>query len=133
MQFKLWLENEIIPVPLQDFLVSRRSLFAAFQDIKRGKISKTKKAVDIWLTKDNEYQLVDGYHRYFEAVLLDKRDLLAEIIGRGYTDYWAEVKPSDRFKYSPSLEFRGLEDLADVEVLEEIKTVVQSTYPGVVE
>lgn len=120
LPFKLWLENQIIEIPLSDLIISRDSLFKAMNDISRGRVSKTQDLIHVW-ENENKYQLVDGYHRVFEYILSNQKSVQAEVIGRGYSDYWATVHPEQQFQYNPNTPYHGLEDLADEEILEELK------------
>lgn len=118
--FKLWLENHVIDFPLKYLIISRKSLFETLSDMEHGKYSKSKNPIHIWQREDGKYQLVDGYHRVFATLLLGKATIKAEIIGQGYSDYHATVNLNDKFEYKNENKYKGLEDLADEEILEEI-------------
>jgi hypothetical protein len=120
MKFKLWIESKVIIVPFTDLIASHRGLMRAMNDIDRGRISKTQGPIHVWQTEKGP-QLVDGYHRVFAYLLFGKKEVQAEIIGSGYTDYWASVRPDDLFEYLPNAPYQGLENLADEEILEEMK------------
>lgn len=115
--------SENINIPIANILISRNSLFAAMQDIERGQRTYSRdEPINLWQIKNQEYQLVDGYHRIFEILLMtNQHSVLATIVGQGYSDYYATTGMKDRFKYEPNQEFHGLENLADEEILEELK------------
>jgi len=107
-------------VAFKDFLFSRRSMFGAFDDIFIHKMpSKTRGHLKAWyLPEKGKYLLTDGWHRIIPLLLFGKRKATFEIIGEGYTDYWAEPLKNDLFKATDT-KFGGLEDLADEELLED--------------
>lgn len=118
--FRVWLENQIIQIPLGNLLISRKGLVQAFNDYKDGRESRTAGPVHVWQTEDNKYQLVDGYHRIVNAILHGQQTIQAEIIGRGYSDYWAITKPKDQFQYKSSMTYNDLQDVADKELLDDL-------------
>lgn len=121
MKFKLWIENQIIEMQMQDLLVSRKGLVQAFNDYKDGKESRTHGPVHVWQTDNNKYQLIDGYHRFVFALISGQKTIKAEIIGKGYSDYWVITKPEDAFEYNPSITYRDLQNLADKELYNQLK------------
>lgn len=121
MNFKLWLETQNVEMPFSDLIISRNSLFGAFRDVSIGRISKTFGPLQVWQTEDGKYQLTDGYHRAFVSLLLGQKITPVKVIGSGYSDYHAVARFGDRFEYSPNLPYQGLENLADDEILEDIK------------
>lgn len=108
--------NEIITeFDISKLLVSRNSLYGAYINISSNKKSKTNEPLGVWINDDNEFMLVDGYHRLVELLFkkIEKSDI--KIWGIGYTNYWADIV--DPFEINFNLKFNGLEDLADEEVL----------------
>ena len=116
-------ENQVIEIPFANLIISRNSLFRAMQDVEKGRTSKTVNSpIEVWGLEGNQnYQLTDGYHRVFVYLIFGSKSVQAEIIGRGYSDYWTIATLHDRFQYNPTLKFQGLENLADEEILEDLK------------
>lgn len=122
MDFKLFLESELEKkaIPFSDLIMSRNSLFAAMNNISRGCPSKSTGPVDVLFIDKDRYQLIDGYHRAFADLLFGK-DFIESNIYRGYSDYWAIARGNDIFKYNARQEFKGLENLADKNILKKYK------------
>lgn len=111
-------------VPVQRLIISRRSLFGAMTNWSAGRRSRTDGPISIWITEDDKYLLVDGYHRVFEALIKGESILDVEVVGDGYTNYWVTPRPDDYFTYQAT-KYSGLEDLAEVDILDELAQRLQ--------
>lgn len=120
MNFKLWIESQIIQIPISDLLIFRKSLIQAFSDFKDGRESRTDRPIEVWQTEDGKYQLIDGYHRIVAALIHGQKIIKAEIVGKGYSDYWSVAKPRDQFHYRHNMTYQDLQDLADKELLRDL-------------
>lgn len=101
---------------ISKLVVSRDSVFESYKDcIDRNKKSQTVGPLGVWITNDNEYVLVDGYHRLIDMLFTGKQYTDIEIWHIGYSDY---RYPNDKFEINFSLKWNGLEDICDEEILE---------------
>ncbi|MFA5132526.1 MAG: hypothetical protein WC444_04390 [Candidatus Paceibacterota bacterium] len=97
-------------VPVVNIKVDLLTLLCAVQDCCLGEYSRTGGFLKI--NKDNE--LLDGYHRLVECMVLGVKELRCEV-GNGDTNPAREefiAKPNDRFC--------GLERYYDASVLEDV-------------
>jgi len=108
--------------PLQQLVIGRHALFGAMHNWAAGRKSRTKGPVHVWLTENGEYLLVDGHHRVFELLLSGQVTVDAEVVGQGYSDYYATPQPDQRFVHQLSWKYLGLEDLVDIEILDDLAT-----------
>lgn len=94
-------------------------MFAALDDVeRRGATSKTSGPVHVWVLEDGRPLLVDGHHRLVEKLLRnDLSPIESEVVGEGYSDYYATPTGSNVFRFTSS-RFGGLESLADDAILE---------------
>jgi ParB-like chromosome segregation protein Spo0J len=76
-------------VPLEKIVTSTTSFNTALANVLKGSGSKTSAPVGLWQLEDGRLLLVDGQHRFAEAIRAGKKTIPAEIRGQGYTDYWA--------------------------------------------
>lgn len=102
---------------ISNLLVSSRALRNTYNDICHKQFSRTEGPLDIWIDNDENYILVDGYHRFIEMLFKSIETTTIRIVGHGYTDYWAT--PRDPFVVDFSLKFNGLEEFCDDEVLQD--------------
>lgn len=116
MKFRIWLENQTIEIPLTNIIASKKAIVQAFRNWKDGRESRTNGPVQVWQIDDNNYQLIDGYHRFIAAILSTNKTIKSEIIGQGHSEYWTITKQNDRFHYTPSMTYKNLERL-DIEEL----------------
>lgn len=120
MKFRIWLENQTIEIPLANIIASRKALVQAFNNFKYGRESRASGPVQVWQIDDNDYQLIDGYHRFVAAMLTKHKTIKSEIIGQGHSAYWTITKPNDQFRYTPSITYKNLENLADRELIDDL-------------
>jgi hypothetical protein len=120
MKFRIWLENQTIEIPLVNIVVSRKALVQAFRNWKDGRESRTFGSVGVWQIDDNNYQLIDGYHRFVAAILNNNKTIKSEIIGQGHSEYMTITKPNDRFRYTPSMTYKDLEHLDIEELIDDL-------------
>jgi hypothetical protein len=104
-------------IPVDNLLVSRRSMFGTMQDFEDGKSSRTTGPLEVWKMEDGSLQLINGYHRLFQSLLMGCKKVTIQIVGEGYTDYWTKTSSTDKFHFDTNLKFGGLEDLADDDIL----------------
>jgi hypothetical protein len=107
-----------------DLLIERSSIFKTMTDIEQGRGTRTEGEISVFhLTEGKnkgKYLVEDGYHRLFLLLLGHQTKIKVNITGYGSeinTDLATPLKP---LKINPSLKYMGLEDLADVEILEEL-------------
>jgi len=90
-------KGDIIEIPLSKVLTSMRSYEAAWYDNEMGRGSKSKGPLSVWVLEDGRFLLTDGQHRFAKAVKRGDKTIKAEIIGEGYSDYWATPEPGTEF------------------------------------
>lgn len=105
-------------MPIANLLVSSNSLRNAWDNVSRGHTSRTGGPLEVWRLEDGRHLLVDGHHRLAEAMLSGAHGghVPVNVVGSGYTDYWATPRVGDEFKYTPT-RFGGLERFGDDSVL----------------
>lgn len=104
-------------ININKLLTSRKSIFNALHnDIRNGRLSKSTGPLEVWKLSDGRLLVVDGYHRLVEAMLKGKKYLNVEVVGEGYTDYWATPN-DDVFMFDNYSQYLGLEGLADETIL----------------
>ena len=125
-------ESSLASIDARDILVERDSIFKTLGDIGAGRTSKTKGPLDVFHLTEGEnkgkYLLQDGFHRLFMLLLNHEENIKVNVVGSGgpwNTDYATPMKP---FDIDPSLTYMGLEDLADEEILEELKDPVARNW-----
>ena len=120
MEFRQWLESQTLQIPLADIVASRRAVVDAFTNFSNGRESRTNGPAEVWQTEDGHYQLLDGYHRFIAAIVSGRKTLPSEVTEQGRSNYRKVVGPSDRFAYKPSMTYKDLEHLADMELLADL-------------
>jgi len=112
---------KILTIPIGDILVSREAMWGAFNNVDSGRVSKTESDIlEVWKIEDERLLLVDGLHRFVELLLKGVKQVKVDIVGEGYSDYWATPYPGKEFEVNSSLKYGGLEDLADEEILDDL-------------
>lgn len=108
-------------LPLEKLVVNRESLMMAYENVTYGsgaRASRSKGPLKVWALDNGEFLLTDGHHRLVEMLLVKKTpNVVVEIIGEGYTDYWHVPKGRERTTLDPNLRYGGLEDIASVGLL----------------
>ena len=117
-------------VPITVLTASRRAMMQTMNDIDHGSLSQTPGPIEIWKTEKGNLQVVDGYHRLFELLLMGIKKVKIKIRGEGYTDYWADAADDDQFGFDLTKKYGGLEDLADEEILQDLLDNNDMTYSG---
>ena len=104
---------------ISKLIMSRDSLYQSYNDVIRNNKESvsTGMPLGVWITDDNEFVLVDGYHRMIDLLFNGIKQADIEIDTVGYSDYWAY--PNDKFDIDYSLKWNGLEDFCDDETLED--------------
>lgn len=111
-------KNDIINnFEINKLLISTKSLYNAYVDFLSGKPSTTNEPLGIWINSNNEFMLVDGYHRLIELLLKSTTTSDIKIWGIGYSDYWKDI--DDPFNIDFNLKWNGLEEFADEECLQD--------------
>jgi len=117
-----------------DLLIERSSIFKTMTDIEQGRGTRTEGAISVFhLTKGKnkgKYLVEDGYHRLFLLLLGHQTKIKAKITGYGSGISTDLAIPLNPLKINPSLKYMGLEDLADVEILEDLKTFTRKNTLG---
>lgn len=90
--------GEIADIPLSDVLESQRSFNEASVDVSQGRGSKTSGPVRFHRLEDGRLLLVDGHHRFVDAVRRGDKTIKGEVVSEGYSDYWATPRPEDTFQ-----------------------------------
>lgn len=112
-------QNTTLLLPLKDLVVSRNSLFDAYDDCRyRRACSKTEGPIQVYEIDEEpgKYQLYDGYHRLFEYLLglkhKSSNGLILATVGNSYSnkEYWAVTPINERWIYKPSKKYGNLED-----------------------
>ena len=79
-------------VPVGSFAYHRNALIQAHMDTLSGRGSKTRAPMDLWYFPEKDtFLLIDGYHRLANAIDTRKRMVTVQIVGSGYSDYWAPL------------------------------------------
>lgn len=113
---------DLIEFDLSELLLSRRSLLGVLNNFIDGRKSKSlNKPLNIWKLDNGKFFLTDGYHRVFEYLLSNKLKQNIIIVGEGYSDYYAEPKGDNIFRVDKSLQFNGLENIIDINILKSLK------------
>lgn len=128
-------ENEVVDLPISDLLASRNSLFGAYGNVTAGRGSKTQGPIHVWRTSGGKNLLVDGHHRLVQHLLSGKHGgtVPAQVVGEGYSDYWAEPQPNDVALLNPKLKYGGVEDFTNKLGLQDAKkhgVVLKKGLPG---
>lgn len=85
-------------VPIDSFLIDMRGLKIARSDVLRGDRSRTKGPVSLRYDPDKKvFFLTDGHHRLVQTIDKGRRTIDVEIVGAGYSDYWAT--PSTKLSF----------------------------------
>ena len=112
---------DLIEVDLSELLLSKRSLLGVLNNFIDGRKSKSlNKPLNVWKSDNGRYFLTDGYHRVFEYLLSDELKQNAIIVGEGYSNYYAEPNGDDIFKVNKNLQFNGLENIIDINILKSL-------------
>jgi hypothetical protein len=111
MDFRMWLvESEgVIHVPLSKLVLTKSELQAAVENITRGYPAMTEGPVLVVDMGRGLYQLVNGYHRLIPMMLSGADSVLALVDVSAGKRPWGLPTRSDRFRYDPSLPYKGLE------------------------
>lgn len=116
---------KIRKVDSKEIFINRDSFYDTMTDIEEGRLSRSTGALKVYhITSGNnkgKYLLSDGFHRFFILLLNHTEEVTVDVIGYGdggNTDLAIPYKP---FKIDPNLKYMGLEDLADEEILEDLK------------
>ena len=86
--------------------------------------------VELYYRQDiDKYLVQDGMHRIFEAMLIGKTKVDAIEVGRGDNFQTDLATPSKEMALKHTdTKFRGLEDLADEDILEDMLPVYDAGY-----
>ena len=109
-------------IKIENIVADRDVMYRTMNDIDRGEVSRTDKKVLTFLKIEGEkgkYQLTDGNHRLFQWLLQGVKQVRGYI--ELYSDYWAIADKKGRIQFDSKMKYGGLEDLADVEILDDLK------------
>lgn len=96
-------KGDIITLPVSQVLTSTTSYESAQSNIARGRGSRTEGPISVWLLEDGRFLLVDGQHRFAQAVQQGLETIEAEVVGEGYSDTWSTPAEDRVFKLNSSL------------------------------
>ena len=101
---------------ISKLIMSRNSLYKSYIDVSCNKKTQSMgQPLQVWINDNDEFILVDGYHRIIDLLFTNQRYYDIQIESIGYSDW---VYPNDKFNIDFSLEWNGLEDFSDEETLE---------------
>lgn len=116
---------KIRKIDTKDIFIGRSAIYDTMTDIEEGRPSKSRGPLKVYHLSEGEhkgrYLLSDGYHRLFILLLNHKTKVDVDIIGYGDGVNKDIPIPYKTFSIDPSLKFMGLEDLADEDILEDLK------------
>lgn len=79
-------------VPVGSFAYHVNAMLQAQLDNFSGRTSKTRAPLELWyFPHQDTFLLIDGYHRLANAITRRKRMVTVQIVGSGYSDYWAPL------------------------------------------
>ncbi len=117
--------SKVKKIDTKDILIGRSAIYDTMTDIEEGRPSRSTGPLKVYHIIEGEhkgrYLLADGYHRLFVLLLNHKTKIDVDIIGYGDGRNTDIAIPYKNFSIDPSLKFMGLEDLADEEILEDLK------------
>lgn len=116
---------KIRKIDTKDIFIGRSAIYDTMTDIEEGRTSRSSGPLKVYHLSEGEhkgrYLLADGYHRLFVFLLNHKTKVDVDVIGYGGGANTDIAIPYKTFSIDPSLKFMGLEDLADEDILEDLK------------
>lgn len=94
-------EQRHLTLPVSQIVLYRRSFNGALADVESGRGSHSSGPLEVWITEDGRYLLVDGLHRFVEGILHGVTSFNVKVVGKGYTDYYAS--PGLGEEWTPSV------------------------------
>lgn len=119
-------DNDLIPkqIPIERITVSETGITKTLKDISNKRYSQTDSPIELMYNSEGNLQITDGYHRFCEALLLNKEEVEAIIVYDercGYANQtYAEVKKDGSLNIDHDQLFSGLENIADEDYLARI-------------
>jgi hypothetical protein len=119
-------DNDLIPkqIPIERITVSETSITKTLNDIANKRYSQTNSPIELMYNSEGNLQITDGYHRFCEALLLNKEEVESIIVYDercGYPNQtYAEVKKEGSLNIDHDQLFSGLENVADEDYLAHI-------------
>jgi len=120
MDFRLWLESEVVTLPIASIIMDKDELYGAVSNIARGHTSMTDGPVKVAVHPKGEYELVDGYHRMVMYMLQGHTQVSAKVeLATWKLGYKKELSHL-RFDFRPNLQYKGLEEFIELYLLKRI-------------
>ena len=69
----------------------------ARSNVEQGSPSRTAGPIDVWRLEDGRHLLTDGHHRIAQGLAAGQKSFDAQVVGQGYTDYWATPNADQQF------------------------------------
>jgi hypothetical protein len=116
------IESKIIPI--NKILVSENAISRTLADLKNKRYSQTDEPIECMFNENGKLQITDGYHRFCEALLVNKENVEVNIVYDercGYPNQtYANIKNEDALYVDHDLSYSGLENIADSAYLDDL-------------
>lgn len=119
-------EDRIEPktIPIHKILASESGISKTLIDLKNKRYSQTDEPIECMFDEKGKLQVIDGYHRLCEALLINKENIEVNIVYDercGYPNQtYANIKSEDALYIDHDLIYSGLENIADSTYLDTI-------------
>ncbi len=96
-------EPILTKMKVSDITLSKRSLYGALEDIKRGNKSRTNEPISILYDANvKKFILIDGWHRFAQMLIdgkINKNSVIdIQLTSKSYNDYWAVPREDNIYK-----------------------------------
>lgn len=97
-------EVETIKITLEDMLLVKKSIDKTLEDIFQNRKSKTSGEIEVWKV-ENKFLIIDGWHRFIETALKNKKEFIVKVVGDGYSnDYVTNFDANDLYSTKEFIE-----------------------------
>ena len=86
-----WMNDTPVTVPIEVLSTLATAYSGALTSVERGRVSQTEGPIDVWLQADKRLLIVDGHHRFAQAVRDGASTVEVNLLGEGYSDTYVEV------------------------------------------
>ena len=104
-------QSDVISVDLSKLIMVKDEIQAAVDNLARGLLPQTEGPILVSrIGNEDEFQLINGYHRAVVAMLANKKHMMAKIDGQAD---WQQPE-EEVFRPDWTKRFKGLEDFIEV-------------------